>query len=376
MSNASFALKSMKEINRGLFTPTDPAARRKGETVFNLPFDSLRPFKNHPFKPYQGQRFDDMVESIRENGMLVPIIARPIKTDSREPDVSDSYEILSGHNRVEAAKAAGIENIPAIVREGLTDEEALLIVTETNLIQRSFADLTHSERAVTLTMHHEAIKRQGRRTDLIREIESMLKNPDEFSGNSTSAPVGQKLTTRDKIAQDYGLAKNTVARYLRVNKLIDALKTRLDDGELPIRAAVSLSYLTTDEQRIVDDALNSSHYKADMKKADSLRLASEKKPLDRETVEQILAGTKKPRSAKPGAFKLKAKIVTRYFLPGQKNDEIEATIIEALEYFYAHKKQETEVNPYGGDDNGDSGSKELSEHDTAGTPLTPEITVG
>jgi ParB family chromosome partitioning protein len=272
-----------------------------------------------------------MVTSIRENGVLIPIIARPLD--------DGNYEIMSGHNRVACAKEAGLEAIPAIVREGLTGEEAMLIVTETNLLQRSFADLSHSERAVTLTMHHEAIKKQGRRTDLIQEIENMV-NASNINGIDTCTPLGNKLKSIEKIGQDYGMAKNTVARYLRVNKLTESLKDRLDDGELAIRAAVTLSYLTGEEQQIVDDILDSSHYKLDMKKAEALRTASGKKELMHEDVEQILAGTTKPKAARPPAFKLKPKIVSRYFKPEQKPDEIEATIIEALDYYYAHRKNE------------------------------------
>jgi ParB family chromosome partitioning protein len=332
MADNNFKLKSFNDI----FAPTDPANKAKSDPVLALPLDKLQPFKSHPFRLYEGQRFEDMVESVKANGVIVPVIVRPISKD-------DNYEILSGHNRVSAARAAGLETVPALVREDLTDDEALLIVTETNLLQRSFADLTHSERAVTLAMHHDAIKKQGKRTDLIEEIENMV-NASNCGDLETSAPVGQKLTSRDKIAQDYCMAKNTVARYLRVNKLIAAHKKRLDEGELAIRAAVTLSYLSEGEQHAVDDVLDSSHYKVDMKKADALRSASEKRPLDHETVEQILAGPRKPRAAKHPAFKLKHKIVSKYFKPEQKPDEIEATIIEALEFFYAHQRGGTADN--------------------------------
>ena len=111
--------------------------------------DNLIPFKDHPFALYEGQRFTDIVESVRTNGVIVPIVVRPAD--------DGKYEILSGHNRVNAAKEAGIDSIPALIRTGLTDEEAMLIVTETNLMQRSFADLKHSERAVALAVHYEAI---------------------------------------------------------------------------------------------------------------------------------------------------------------------------------------------------------------------------
>ena len=128
--------------------------------------NSLVPFANHPFEQYEGQRFTDMVESIRANGVHVPIIIRPT-TD-------DKYEILSGHNRVAAAQEAAFESIPAVIREGLTEEEAMLIVTETNLIQRSFADLKHSERAIALATHYAAMKKKsGYRSDLLEEIETL-----------------------------------------------------------------------------------------------------------------------------------------------------------------------------------------------------------
>ena len=348
---SSFQLKDMRDM----FKSTDPTTKHKGEPMNNLALDKLVPFKNHPFKLYTGQRFDDMVESIKANGVLIPIIVRPLD--------DGNYEILSGHNRVAGAKEAGHETIPVIIREGLTDEEALLIVTETNLIQRSFADLTHSERAVTLAMHHEAIKKQGRRTDLIQEIENMVK-ASNINASETSGALRHKSDSREEIGSQYGLSSRVVAYYLRVNKLIVPHKERLDKGEIAVRSAVTLSYLSDEEQRIVDDILDSSHYKLDMKKADALRLVSEKKPLEHEDVEQILAGTKKPKSSRPAAFKLKSQIVSRYFRPEQKSDEIEATIVEALVLYFAQKNQRGEVIPHGGD-----GNEKLSANDAAGEAL-------
>ena len=221
MPETKFQLKSMADINKGLFSSTDPSAKIKGEPVYNLPLNKLVLFKNHPFKLYTGQQFDDMVESIKANGVLVPIIVRPID--------DFTYEILSGHNRVAGAKEAGLERIPAIVREGLSDEETLLIVTETNLLQRSFADLSHSERAVTLAMHHEAIKKQGRRTDLIQEIENMV-NASNINALETSYPLGTKFDGKQVVGDKYELSREGVARYLRINKLILPHKDRLDKG--------------------------------------------------------------------------------------------------------------------------------------------------
>ena len=329
--NTGFQLKDIRDINKGMFASTDPMRKSAGITIVDLPLNCLHHLKGHRFKLYTGQRFTDMVESIRANGVYIPIIVRPID--------DNNYEILSGHNRVEAAKEAGLETIPAIIREGLTEDEAWLIATETNLIQRSFLEMSHSERAFALSKHYEMIKKQGKRNDLIQEIENMI-NASNDEENSTSAPMVQKLDSREKVAQNYGLDRGTITRYLRVDKMIAPLKERLDNDELAVRAAVTLSYLSNEEQQIIEDILDSSHYKLDMEKADALRTASEKKTLNHEDVEQILAGTKKPKSTRPPAFKLKSKIVSRYFKPEQKPDEIEATIIEALDFYYAHKKQE------------------------------------
>lgn len=134
-----------------------------------LKIEQLVPFENHPFKLYEGERFNEMVESIKQFGVIVPIVVRKKKL---------KFQILSGHNRVEACKALGIKEIPAIVKEGLTEEEALLIVTETNTMQRSFTDLPHSERATVIAVRHEAMKKQGIRTDLLREIEILSKSPN------------------------------------------------------------------------------------------------------------------------------------------------------------------------------------------------------
>ena len=125
-----------------------------------IKLEDLIPFDKHPFKLYEGQRFTDMVDSVRVNGILLPIIVRPHIKEGK-------FEILSGHNRVAAAKEAGIKETPVIIRKNLTDDEALLIVTETNLIQRSFADLKHSEKAISLATHYEAMKmKPGYRSDL------------------------------------------------------------------------------------------------------------------------------------------------------------------------------------------------------------------
>jgi len=319
-----------KPQSKGLFTVTDPENIKPYETK-NLQINKVIPFKNHPFKLYEGQRFNDMCESIKDNGVLLPIIVRPVD--------DDTYEILSGHNRVEAAKAVGLEFIPAIIRGNLTDDEALLIVTETNLIQRSFADLSHSEKAVALKCHIDAIKQQGKRTDLINEINTLL-NTDNTDENRTSDLLGQKLTSRDKTADKYDLSTTNISRYIRLCELNKSLLSRVDTDEIGLYAAVSISYLSPDEQNELNRILEEHKHKIDMKKAEMLRNHSENKKLTARKIEQILAGeiNKKPASKSLPPLKIKPKIYTKYFDETMKQSEMESIVDKALEeYFIKHK---------------------------------------
>ena len=307
-----------------------------GNQIHILPIDRLVPFKSHPFKLYEGKRFEDMVQSVKANGILLPIIVQPAG--------ASAYEVLSGHNRVKAAKEAGLYSVPAIVREGLTEDEAMLIVTETNLLQRSFADLSHSERALALATHYNTIKRQGRRTDLINDIENMLKAHDSAI-SETSTPLGDRLKSADILGDKYGLGRESVARYIRINRLIDDLKARIDSGEIAIRSGVSLSYLLDSEQEMVEDVLCDGNYKLDMNKADALREASRKKPLTHEAVEDILQSKKKRKPANTGSFKLQPKIMMMYFQPDQKKAEIVKTIETALEFYFAQHPRKGGIEP-------------------------------
>lgn len=127
------------------------------------------------------------------------------------------YEILSGHNRANAAKEAGLEVIPTVIKEGgLTKEEAILIVTETNLMQRSFTDLAHSERATVIATRHDAMKSQGVRNDLLAEIEKLSKAPN-LAKDETCGPLDHKLKTRDKLGGEFGLSPRSISRYIRLN---------------------------------------------------------------------------------------------------------------------------------------------------------------
>lgn len=300
--------------------------------ITEIEIEKLVPFSNHPFKLYEGERLNDMVESIKEFGVIMPIVVR-IK--------EDKYEILSGHNRVNASKIAGLEKVPAIVKKNLEDEEAMLIVTETNLMQRSFNDMLHSERAAVLSEHHKALASQGKRTDLLKEIETMLK-ADETMDESASRLVGKRLTSADETGKSYNISGRTVSRYLRIGHLIKELKNRLDIEEIPFFASVELSYLIEEEQQIVEDIVSEHKFKVDLKKAETLRAYSDKKKLNEETAHSILSGelNKKSKSNKPAAIKLKTKLISKYFKPEAKQPEIENIIDKALKFYFDSQGKE------------------------------------
>jgi len=269
--------------------------------------EQLVPFKNHPFELYEGQRFEDMVKSVQANGVLTPIIVRPIE--------DDKFEILSGHNRVAAAKVAELETVSAIVREGLTDEEALFVVTETNLIQRSFADMKHSERAAVIANHYDAMKRQGYRSDLINEIEAM-----------TYSPVANK-SSMGKLGDQYGLSKDTIHRYLRVNGLIPALKKRLDEGEIALRVAVALSYLKKQDLEVVEKQINRGK-KLTIKIANLLREKAEKGELTKDLIQSVFEPSYFQTKIKP--VKFSGQFLSEFFDESKSSEEIEKTVAEAL----------------------------------------------
>jgi len=299
----------------------------------------LVPYTNHPFKLYDGSRLDDMVRSVKELGVILPIVVRPLSDDEDEDENEREYEILSGHNRVNAAVIVGLTEVPAVIKKDLTDNEAKLIVTETNLVQRSFADLSHSERAIALHTHLEALKSanggQGKRTDLLDEIKR-LSNPDEIEENDTCGQIDHKRKSRDKAAEKYGLDPRTVSRYVRLCELDKDLLDRIDTDEIGFIPGVSISYLSPDEQTELNRLLNETAYNVDMKKAESLREFSESRKLTNEKMIQVLSGelNKKPKPKTAPPLRIKAKIYQKYFDADTPQSEMETVVDQALaEYF-------------------------------------------
>jgi len=291
------------------------------KTTVELKTSDLVPFSNHPFRLYDGKRFDALCSSINESGVLVPIIVRP---------KGDKYEILSGHNRVRAAEEIGKETIPAIIRDDLSEDEARLVVVVTNIMQRSFSDLSHFERAATLNEHYNIIKSQGKRTDLIDSLATLLCD------NGTSVVTRQKLNARECIAKSYGIGGTTVAQYLRVFQLVDALKERLDNEELSLRAAVELSYLSETSQNTVNDVLsNSSKKNIDVKTANQLRNIENDGLLEYSDTERIMNSN--PKSTLTKTVRLSEELFSKYFTD-EPDESITNVIHQALEAWFNNKK--------------------------------------
>jgi len=271
-------------IESYMINDTAPIFTGKVDTPFDgefkiIRFDELQAFHDHAFKPYVGRKLDALVQSIRENGIVQPIIVRPVKDN-------DIYEIVSGHNRVEAAKQAELPSIPALVRE-LTDEAAVLLANETNMTQRSFKDWLPSERTKSIYQYHQAIKKQGSRTDL---------------KESTSGEKHQKSDdhARAKTAKAYGLKENVIRLYLELYHLSDKLMERLDNGEFGTTPAQNLSHISPDGQALVDSVLdadreickvtvaNSISVRGELKDYTSKKIKKEEKESATEKVRELL----------------------------------------------------------------------------------------
>ena len=281
-----------------------------GQTMISV--KKIVPFHNHPFRLYEGKRLDDMVESIREHGILIPVIVQKI---------TDGYEMLSGHNRWNADKIAGIKEIPAIIKENLTEREAYVYVIETNMLQRSFDDLLPSEKAAVLAERYEKVMCQGRRNDILEEI-AMLNGVDmpETCGHDV-----HKSKSRDSIGGDYGMTGRNIARYMRLNQTTDQIKEMVDDGAMAMVTAVELSYLSEEEQKQVCSVMEEHDGK--IKNAQAVKLHNSAGSLTADKVKDILVGDAKEKPVSDA--KMFAQIKKKYF-KGKSTDEIMGVFEQAL----------------------------------------------
>lgn len=263
--------------------------------IINIPISNLCPFKNNAFKEYTGKKMADMIESVNENGIMSPLIVRPLLTENNK------FEILSGHNRVKAATEVGLTDVPAIVRYDLVDAEdiAELIVIETNLYQRSFTDLSYSERCEVIYRYHEILKKQKKRQAFIRDV--------EYESESVRQ-VGKTINSDIETANNFGLKPRTVSRYLSIHKLSAPLKERLDNNQFGVVPVETIANLKDHEQRYLNDLLRETvkdvegelipKYKLNITKAKNLQKLSKKKSLEKNDIQAILSTQKKKANSK------------------------------------------------------------------------------
>ncbi len=282
--------------------------------VQEIPVEKIIPFHNHPFHLYEGERLNEMVESIKEHGILNPVIVQKKE---------DTYEMLAGHNRWNAAKLAGVKEIPAIVKDGLTEQEAYVYVIETNMLQRSFSELTVSEKAAVLAERYDKVLSQGKRNDIIKELE-------EMSGKqSTSGHRDQKLWSRDSLGEEYGMSGSSVARIMRVNHLIPELKEKVDTEELNFVAGVGLSYLSEEEQKLILQ----NEIMPDAKQVKKLR--EEAGNLTEEKVAEVISRKEKVKTV---SIEISEEWRKKYF-EGMDKRQMADVIEEALEMWLFEKKR-------------------------------------
>lgn len=282
-------------------------ASRQQEQIQRLAISELHPFKDHPFRVLDDDRMMETVESVKEYGVLVPIIARPM------PD--GGYEIVSGHRRKRACELAGMNEIPAIVRD-LDDDEAVIIMVDSNL-QRE--NILPSERAKAYQMKLEAIKHQGERRDL------------------TSRQLVGKLEAADLIGQDTGESGRQIQRILRLNNLEPPLIDKVDAGKLAFTPAVELSYLKPEEQQWLDTALENTQQTPSLSQAQRMKRESKQGTLSEQGIMEIMTENKQTVPAK-GSVVLPQEKLTKYFPRSYTTEQMEKVIFKLLDY-WVRKRQ-------------------------------------
>lgn len=297
---------------------------RSENGVEQIAIDSIKPFHNHPFHLYEGERLRDMVESIREHGVLNPVIVQ--KTD-------DGYEMLSGHNRANAAKLAGFVEVPAIVKTDLTESEAYVYVIETNLMQRSFSDLMPSEKAAVMAAQYDKTCCQGKRNDIIRELELLAGNETK----STCGHNGHKLKSRDTLAMEYGFSSRNAARYLRLNYLIQPFKNLMDENRIALLAAVDVSYLTEEEQQMLWNIVERQGLKVKPVYAEKLR--KESGNLTEEKMAVILDALQVKHSDGNAGVSVKIpKAICNKYFEGMDSKQMTLVVEQALAAWFERKE--------------------------------------
>ena len=302
IDNGNLALKGLDD----LFSTEENRQEEQREQVQQIPIDELHSFTNHPFKVLDDEAMTRTVESIAQYGVLAPLIARP------RPD-GDGYEIISGHRRQYAAKLAGLETLPVIVRN-MDDNAAVLLMVDSNL-QRE--NILPSERAFAYKMKLDAIKNQGARSDL------------------TSPQVAAKFRSDDAVAKDQGISGDTVRRYIRLTNLIPEMLDLVDQKKISFNPAVELSYLDENQQRDFLEAMDGTQNAPSVSQAQQLKKMAQCGEFTYEKAFDILGQEKK---SEQDTVTIKNDILRKYFPRSYTPRQMEEKIIQLLDAW--QKKQQ------------------------------------
>lgn len=294
-----------------MFTTQEERDNAQRSYVIDLPTAEISDFPDHPFKVRMDEEMEQMVESVKERGVLSPVLVRPM------PD--GGYQMVSGHRRKLASELAELPTVPCIVRE-LTDDEAIIIMVDSNLQRER---VLPSEKAFAYKMKLDAMKRQGERTDL------------------TCAPMAHKLKgvkSRDIVAEQAGESKDQIRRYIRLTNLVPELLDMVDNTvlkekgtlQMALRPAVELSYLSKDEQNALLEVMESEDCTPSHAQAIKIRDFSEKGKLNPDVILSIMQ-EEKPNQMEQ--FKMPRNRIDRFFPAGTPAQKIEDTIVKALEMY-------------------------------------------
>ena len=301
IDSGNLALKGLDD----LFSTEENRQDEQREQVQQIPIDALHPFTNHPFKVLDDEAMTRTVESIAQYGVLAPLIARP------RPD-GDGYEIISGHRRQYAAKLAGLDTLPVIVRQ-MSDDAAVILMVDSNL-QREH--ILPSERAFAYKMKLDAIKNQGARSDL------------------TSTQVAQKLSV-EKVGDDAGVSKDTIRRFIRLTNLIPELLDMVDEKKISFNPAVELSYLDESQQRDFLEAMEDTQNAPSLSQAQQLKKMAQQGEFSYEKAFDVMGQEK--RSEKD-TVTIKNETLRKYFPRSYTPKQMEEKIIQLLDAW--QKKQQ------------------------------------
>lgn len=286
-----------------LFSTQEERDDAQREKVMQIPLTEISGFPNHPFKVRMDEAMQEMAQSVKEYGVLVPALVR-----SRE---GGGYEMVAGHRRKAASELAGVKTIPCIVRN-LTDDEATIIMVDSNLQRER---ILPSEKAFAYKMKLEAMKRQGQRSDL------------------TSSPLGMKLDGKqslDILGEQSGESRNQIHRYIRLTELDPPILDMVDEGKIAFRPAVELSYLPKEQQKTLFDTMEGEDCTPSLAQAIKMKQFSQEGRLNEDVILSILS-EEKPNQKEQ--FKMPRERINKYFPPGTPAQKIEDTIIKALELY-------------------------------------------